>query len=98
MIEEDLEGKKVSYEYLERLETKIILNDLKVMNNPKKYLDYMITNCVHLLKVLDKIEYALSPSAVFDFSEKNDIRVEDVSGEALIRCNAALEVIRKYKK
>ena len=89
-------------EMLARLQALIIINDARVMTNPKFYLDEMYQRSVELLKVFDEIEYALSSNYVFDYWDCNfnkDIvpRPIDVQGEALIRCNKALEVIGEYR-
>ena len=83
---------------LAELRTKMIIGDLEVKANPKKYLQEMSAYCNKLLKVLDEVEYALSPDIVFDVANNYDMRPMDIQGEAYIRCNKALEILSKYKR
>ena len=62
----------------------------------------MAKKCNELLQLLEEVEYALSPDSVFDFwdsgVDKTAIpRPSDLQGEALIRCNKALDLLHKYK-
>tara|TARA_B100001989_G_C24224225_1_gene309391 strand:- start:103 stop:399 length:297 start_codon:yes stop_codon:yes gene_type:complete len=89
-------------ERLAKLRTLIAINDAKIMANPKPYLEDMSRRCGELLDVLEKVEYALSPDFIFDVwnecANKEAIqRPQDINGEALIRCNKALDVLREYK-
>lgn len=87
---------------LARLTAQVSINDAIVMSNPKKYLLEMREHCNSLLKVLDDVDRALSPDIVFDFWDENCDKKQiprpiDIQGEALIRCNAALKVLREYR-
>lgn len=87
---------------LARLRTLVAINDARVMSNPKHYLKKMDKRCNELLQVLEKVENALSPDLVFDHWEqncdKNQIpRAIDFQGEALLRCNTALKILRDYR-
>lgn len=84
------------------LTAKIAVKDAMVMANPKRYLEEMQDYCHSILKVLEDVDHALSPDVVFKFwdenCDKNQIpRPIDIQGEALIRCNAALKVLREYR-
>ena len=86
-------------EKLARLTALVAIHDAQVMANPKPYLEEMSKQCGKLLKVLEEVEYALSPDFIYDFWEnqcdKGAIqRPQDIQGEALIRCNKALEVLK----
>lgn len=72
------------------------------MANPKPYLEDMAARCHELIKVLEDVEYALSPDAVFDYWDVNANKQQipkpgDIQGEAFIRCNKAIEVLREYR-
>lgn len=87
---------------LARLQALIAIKDAQLMANPKPYLEDMAQRCHELLRVLEDVEYALSPDAVFDFwdanADKKAIpRPIGINGEALIRCNKALAVLHKYR-
>lgn len=89
-------------EDLARLKAKVAIMDAKVMANPKPHLERMSSQCIELLQVIEDIERALSPDSVFDFWDKSADKDAfplpvDINGEALIRCNAALAVIREYR-
>lgn len=93
---------KAFREKLARLHTLIAIKDAQLMANPKPYLEDMSRRCVELLNVLEQVEYALSPELVYDTWEngfKNVIpNPIDIQGEALLRCNAALDIIKDYKR
>lgn len=87
---------------LEKLRYLIAIQDHELIENPKPHLVAMERRCCELMKTLEQIEYALSPDCVFDvwqecFDKSQIPRPIDVQGEALIRCNKALEVIRNYR-
>lgn len=87
---------------LQELRSKIALKDIDVMCNPKPYLQQAYDIASSLMDLFEKIEIALSPCAVFDFWQNNCNHSQiqkpvDITGEALIRCNAALKVIEKFK-
>ena len=87
---------------LSKLQAMLAIKDAQLMANPKPYLEDMENRCAELLQVFDDIENALSSNCVFDYWEDNadhDVlkKPVDVQGEALIRCDAALKVINKYK-
>lgn len=83
---------------LSRLQALAAIKDAQVMANPQKYLDHMQRHCHELLRVLELVEYALSPDFIFDVWEESDFpEPTDIQGEALIRCNKALEIITQYK-
>lgn len=87
---------------LAELTARIAIMDAQVMANPKKYLEEMSAHANRLIKVLDDVEYALSPDMVYDFWELNCDhsaipRPQDLNGEAMIRCNAAKDVLRRYR-
>jgi hypothetical protein len=89
-------------EDLARIQTMIAINDARVMSNPKPYLESMLKRCHELMKTLEDVEHALSPDTVFAFwdehADKKAIpRPIDIQGEALIRCNKALDVLRKHR-
>jgi hypothetical protein len=99
--EETSMGKKEFMKTFARLQAVLAINDARLMSNPKPYLENMAKQCNELLAVLHEVEYALSPDCAFDFwdahADKKAIpRPTDLQGEALIRCNKALEVLRKY--
>jgi hypothetical protein len=84
------------------LKTKLAIQDARIMSNPRPYLNEMSKTIGELLRVIEEIDYALSPDAVFDvWSESADKRVfsgpADINGEALIRCNKALKVLREWR-
>lgn len=88
---------------LAKMQALLAINDAKLMANPKPCLEEMAKRCNRLLRVLDEVDRALSPDCVFDFwgnhaDEYHMSQPSDVNGEALIRCNKALEVLRKYRK
>jgi hypothetical protein len=80
---------------------KIAIKEAQIMANPLKYLESMNKRCNEVLKVLQDVEYALSPDLVFDIWSEgafdNQIKPIDIQGEAYLRCNAAKEVLRKYR-
>lgn len=87
---------------LARLQALIAIKDAQLMANPKPYLEDMGKRCHELLTVLDEVERALSPDCVYDFWDENADkaaipRPTDIQGEAYIRCNKALDVLRKYR-
>lgn len=87
---------------LARLQALIAIKDAQLMANPKPHLEDMAKRCHELLTVLDEVEIALSPDCVFDFWDENADkaaipRPTDIQSEAYIRCNKALDVLRKYR-
>lgn len=87
---------------LQELSSKIALKDIDVMCNPKPHLQQAHDIASSMMELFEKIEIALSPCVVFDFwqnnCDHNQIqRPIDINGEALIRCNAALKVIEKFR-
>lgn len=88
---------------LAELQSRIAIKEAQIMADPVPYLSAMSNQCNTLLKVIDDIAFALSPDLVFDYWDTNMDKGMvpnpiDVQGEALLRCNAALEVIRKYRE
>ena len=87
---------------LAKLQAKLAIHDAQVMANPKPYLEMMYRECMRIIKVLDEVEYALSGAAVYDFWEEHVDKKAipqpaNIQGEALIRCNKALDILRSYK-
>ncbi|TNF08542.1 MAG: hypothetical protein EP323_01280 [Gammaproteobacteria bacterium] len=87
---------------LARLRALIAIKDAQLMANPKPYLEDMAKRCHELLKVLEEVDHALSPDYVFQvwdeqFDKNHVPRPQDIQGEALFRCNKALDVLRKYR-
>ena len=86
---------------LATLTTKIEIQRIQVRANPEPYLDAASKQIFELRRLLDEIELSLRPSmscAVIDFAEAHDMKPIDVVGEGLIRANAALDLIDKYKQ
>ena len=86
---------------LARLTTQLAISNAQISANPFPYIDKLTKELIRLLKVLESVEYALSPDYVFDFWNENDDKSAirnpiDIRGEALIRCNKALEILRIY--
>ena len=84
-------------ELLAQLTAKLATHKAMVLADPEPWLDKMAKHIEELLIVLHKVEYALSPDLVFDTANEMGIRPVDFQGEALVRCNAALDVLRKYR-
>jgi len=89
-------------EKIAKLQTNIAIKNAQIMANPEPYIIKMQKLCSELFEVLDQVEYALSPDYVFDFwdeqVDKNMIPEPGcLQGEAIIRCNKALEVISTWK-
>ena len=84
---------------LAALQTRLAINKARVLSNPEPYLNDMSRRCNELLKVLEDVDYALSPDSVCDWamSREPPMRPMDVQGEAHIRCQAALKVLREYR-
>jgi hypothetical protein len=82
---------------LAKLQSLVAIKNAQVLANPIPYLEDMSERCVILLKLLEEVEYALSPHIVFDFAQENSMEPMDLQGEALIRCNKAKQLIRDYK-
>ena len=87
---------------LNRLRELIEERDQQIRANPLPFLKDMEKQCTELRKVLANVEYALSTDKVFDYWDQKADKAMipqpvDLQGEALIRCNAALEVIREYR-
>ena len=84
------------------LSQKLTMLDEELGHDPKQYLFALEHYCIDLLETLEKVEYALSPDYFLDFWDKNCNkkvieRPEDFQGEALIRCDKALEVLQEYR-
>lgn len=84
-------------ELLAKLTAKLATNRALVLANPEPYLDQLTKHSGRLLRVLRDVEYALSPDMVFDVANEMGIRPIDFQGEALIRCEKALAVLREYR-
>lgn len=87
---------------LAKLQSMLAIRDAQLMSNPKPFLEDMAERCRDLLKVLEDVEYALSPDSVFDYWDANADKTVlkdpgSIQGEAYIRCNKALAVIRNYR-
>jgi len=84
---------------LAELQTRLAIGKAQVLANPEPYLDDLTRRCTDLLKVLEDIDYALSPDCPVDWAQSHNppIKPMNLQGEALIRCNAALKVIRDYR-
>ena len=79
-----------------KLTAMLAIQDAQMVANPKPYIKAAYDELYKAQECFEAIERALSPDIVFDVAVENDIRPTDIQGEAYIRCNAALEVIRKY--
>ena len=84
-------------ELLAQLTAKLATHKAMILADPEPWLDRMAKHIEELLIVLYEVEYALSPDLVFDTANEMGIRPVDFHGEALVRCNAALDVLRKYR-
>lgn len=84
-------------ELLAELTAKLATHKALVLANPEPYLDQLTKHSGRLLCVLREVEYALSPDMVFDVANERGIRPIDFQGEALVRCDKALAVLRKYR-
>lgn len=82
---------------LAELRIKLALSKAKVLSDPEPHINKLMGHCSELLKTMEEIEYALSPDIIFDVAMANVMNPCDIQGEALIRCNEALRIIRKYK-
>ncbi len=87
---------------LSKLQAMLAIKDAQLMANPKPYLEDMAKRCDELLKVLDEVDHALSPDYIFEVwdnhvDKQKVSRPSDIQGEALLRCNKALEVLRNYR-
>ena len=86
-------------EMLSTLITRCAVSRAQMLANPEPYLEKMATQMYELDKCLHAVQYALSPDVVFDFAEEHSIvPVNSIQGEAHIRCEAALKVIREFYK
>ena len=81
-----------------KFQVMIATKNAQVMSNPLPHLQAMEERCSHLLQVLEKVEYALSPDIVFDKATSMGIEPIDFQGEALLRCNEALKILLDYKR
>jgi hypothetical protein len=84
-------------EMLAQLIAKLAMHKAMVLADPEPWLDKLAKHSGELLAVLREVEYALSPDMVFDTANEMGIRPVDFQGEALVRCNKALGVLRKYR-
>ena len=86
---------------LAKLQTAIAIRNAQILSNPMPHLQKMDEHCYKLLRVLDDVKYALSPDYVFDFWDQNCDKKQlqnpmSIQGEALLRCNKALEILDNY--
>ena len=84
-------------ELLAEFEARIATQKALVLAHPEPYLNRLAKYSGRLLRVLRDVEYALSPDMVFDVANEMGIHPIDFQGEALVRCNKALEILRKYR-
>ena len=82
---------------LAELTTKLAMHKALVLADPEPWLDKLTEHAGELLVVLREVEYALSSDCVFDKANEMGIRPINFQGEALVRCNKALDVLRKYR-
>lgn len=87
-----------SLEILAKLKTAIAISDAQVMANPLKYLKEAEERLNEHKMIFDKLLFALSPDLIHSICEKGDIAPQDFNGEALARCNAALDILNDYFK
>ena len=88
---------KNAMEMIAKLTTMVAISDAQIKSNPIPHLNEAKELLLLAQKCFEDIEMALSPDLIFDMAIENDIRPTDIQGEAYIRCNAALNVIKKYK-
>lgn len=89
---------KAFRELLSRLSAELAVRKALVLADPEPYLCQLSKHSERLLIALRDVEYALSPDVVFDVANDMGIRPIDFQGEALVRCNKAREVLRKYRE
>lgn len=76
----------------------VAISDARIMSDPLPHLNRMSEHCCELWEVLNKLEYALSPDFIFDYCQGTPLEPSNIQGEALIRCNKALEILKEYKR
>ena len=84
---------------LNAMRVQAAINDAQVRQvraDPITYLQEAGKRMYELHKVLEEVQRALSPCAVFDKAEEMGMHPMDIQGEALIRCNAASKVLDNY--
>ena len=86
------------HEKLSRLQVMIAIQDAKIMADPLRYLDDMSSRCSAVLRLLEDVEWALNGHTIADYCAENAIEPFTLQGEALVRCNAALNLIREYNQ
>lgn len=87
---------------LAEIRSALAIKDSQIVANPIPYLNEMSSRTNEILKLLDDVEHALSPDYIFDYwsayVNKDMIpRPIDLQGEALLRCNKAIELIQNYR-
>lgn len=89
--------------FLERiasLEACIAVAKAQVLADPIPHLRQMIDRCNLMMRVLEDVDYALSPDSVFDYWEQSADKItkpQDINGEAYLRCSRAKKVLREYR-
>lgn len=83
---------------LARMQANMAISRAKIEANPWPLIDRLQNEVVGYRVLIAEIERALSPDPVWEFATQNNIELLDVKGEALIRCNAALSVLRQQKR
>lgn len=85
-------------EKLAKLQSKLLVQRLFILHDPFPVINTLADRCNRMMEAIEEIDRALSPLPVYEFADKHSIMPHDIQGEALIRTNAALKVIRDYRR
>lgn len=85
-----------SREIYAKLMTDKIIQDAKILSNPRPYLEKAYKEMYIMRKLLDDIHLALSPMPTFDLGIEMHKSTMDLVGLERLRNQKALEIINNY--
>lgn len=82
---------------LAKLQAAMATRKAQILANPEPYLRKLEEHSVRLLKVLDRIDYALSPDVIFDTAMAMEIDPDYFEGKASLQLMKARQILSDYR-
>lgn len=78
--------------------TTLAIKKAQIASNPFPYLKKADRELGDSIRCMDNVIHALTGTdSIMDFAQSHNLKPEEIEGQALIRINAALEIIKEYE-